>query len=430
MRIRGMKRIILLGIPHFNWKLIRFLTKKREFKNLRLFLKKSSYGNIIPQQDHCSSPVEFTSMVTGVKKEKHGIGYGKGSDQEYIKNGRMITRFDIKTKPIWDIVQENGMRVGIYHWLLTWPPKKVNGFMVTDRLSQDVRNKTYPKWLSKLLSEEELKYDIFNPEIAIDLIERFDVNLFLGMDEWAHGPTHILWEYLEPVKGEKRKSKEEVKKGRKELMNYYKWLDTFLKLVSEKFKDANIIIAGDSGMRPADYPPTYCTGREVIDLFKKLKIGIQLYAYDVYPPRLPKSHPTLYIPGKTPREKERIAEMLSKIKLKKTGESFIKDVKWKGNYLSFAFNFHPWLTNYKSGVIDLILPDGSDFKLWITKSTGVSFPKGGAFIAKGPLIREKLYVRKVNTVDITPTILYLLGINVPTYMDGKILKIVRDRCEK
>jgi hypothetical protein len=425
-----MERVFLIGIPHFNWKLIKLLIKKGDFKNLKLFLKKSSYGKIIPQQDHCSSPVEFTSMVTGVKKEKHGIGYGKGSDEEYVKDGRMITRLDIKAKPLWDIVQEYGKRVGIYHWLLTWPPKKIKGFMVTDRLSQDEKNKTYPKWLSKLLSEEELKYDIFNPEIAANLIEKFDVDLFLGMDEWAHGPTHILWEYIEPVKGEKRKSKEEIKKGREELINYYKWLEVFLGIVEDRFKDANVIIAGDSGMRPADYPPTYCTGREVIDLFKKLDIGIQLYAYDVYPPRLPKSHPTLYIPGKTLQQKKKIVEVLSRIKLKKTGDSFIKNIKWNGDYLSFVFNFHPWLTDYKSGDIFLILPDGTEFKLWITKSTGVSFPKGGAFIAKGPSIRENFYVGKVNTVDIAPTILHLLDIPSPKYMDGRVLKITKNKAKR
>ncbi len=410
------KRVFLIGIPHFDWKLVKLLIEREDFKNLRKLLEKSSYGDVFPQQEHCSSPVEFTSMITGVKKEKHSIGYGKGSDKEYVKDGRLITRLDIKTKTVWKIVEENGKKVGIYHWLLTWPPEKVDGFMITGRLSQD-KNKTYPKKLREVLPESEFTVaNRFNPSTAIQLIKTFDVDLFIGMDEGAHGPNHSLWEFIES----ESKSKETLN-GKKEFFALYKWIDLFLEFIDKEFPEAAIFIITDSGMRLAD-TPTYCTGAETIELFKKLGINMQLYAYDVYPPSLPKAKPKIYLPQRSAKEKEKILKMLSEIKIKSTGKNLIQDIKWEEDYLSFSFNFHPSLVNYKSGNLDLILPGGERFKLWITKLTGVSVPWGGAFIAKGPSIREDFYIGRVNTIDIAPTILHYMNIKIPEYMDGKILR--------
>ena len=93
----------------------------------------------------------MAKIVSSLQKSSK---YGKGSDKEYVKYGRMITRLDIKAKTIWEIAQEHGKRVGIYHWLLTWPPQKVNGFMICGRLSQSM-DKVYPPWLKRELDEEE-----------------------------------------------------------------------------------------------------------------------------------------------------------------------------------------------------------------------------------------------------------------------------------
>ena len=404
--------------------MIEAMKKSGKFTHLEQLIENGSYGDVVPQQDNCSSPVEFTSMVTGVKKEKHSIGYGKGDDKEYVKNGRIITRLDIKAKTIWEIAQEKGMNVGIYHWLLTWPPQKVNGFMICGRLSQN-KNKIYPPKLRKILPPEEFEVrNKFSPSVAIQLIKLFNVDLFVGMDESAHGPNHTLWEFIE---ANNKKGGKEIEKGRAKFLSLYKWLDEFIKNMDENFPNSTILIVSDSGMRLAD-EPVYCTGSEIIELFKKLEIKMQLYAYDLYPPHLPKTHPKLYLPGRNLEEKKKIVKMLSGIKIKRNRKKFIYNIKWEKNYLSFRFNFHPSLVNYKSGHFSLILPNGEELNLWVTKLTGVSIPRGGAFIAKGPRLKEKFYVGKVRTVDIAPTILYLLNIKVPNYMDGRVLRRMIKRC--
>ncbi|NUO07809.1 MAG: alkaline phosphatase family protein [Candidatus Brocadia sp.] len=51
----------------------------------------------------------------------------------------------------------------------------------------------------------------------------------------------------------------------------------------------------------------------------------------------------------------------------------------------------------------------------------------GIFIAKGGMLNDSLELENLNIVDIAPTILYLLGVEVPEDMDGRVLKeIIKD----
>ncbi|MEM5829493.1 MAG: alkaline phosphatase family protein [Candidatus Aenigmatarchaeota archaeon] len=414
--VRVRKRVFLIGIPHFDWKLVKIMIKEGEMKNFSRFLKDGSYGEIVPQEDKCSSPVEFTTIVTGVKKEKHGIGYGEYSDGEYLNAGRIYTRLDIKVKPIWDIAAEYGKKVGIYHWLLTWPAKKINGFMVTGRCSQDDEYKTYPKELRKIFwTDYPSESDFFNPHAALMLIKKYDVDLFICMEERTHGPTHTFWKYI----FSKSKNSQSIKR---KFFSLFQHLDFFLGEIEKKFPEAITIIATDSGNKIREYP-IYTLGNETIELTKKLGIDLQFYATDVYPQFLPKVKPVFYLPGKSEKEKEKIKKILGKIKLL-NGDRFIKNINWNGDYLSFSFNFHPSFTGYQCGWLNIILPNREKFKIWVTKQTGAPSPKRGVFAIKGPKIKKNYDIGKVKVEDIAPTILYLLNIPIPKWMDGKVIKEV------
>lgn len=392
------------------------MEKEGTFENLTSLKKEGSYGDIVPQETLCSTPIEFTSVITGVRKEKHSIGYGEHSDREYIDKGKLYTRLDIKAKTVWEMVLDNKKRVGMYQWLLTWPPKKINGFMVTGRASQD-ENKTYPKELKDILwLDYPSEPDFLDPDAAMMLIKTYDVDLFLGMEERIHGPIHIFWECVDSTDDKD----ERLNHMRKEFLEYFNYLDKFIGRLKKEFSDATLLIVSDSGNRLREYP-IYTLGNETIELSKKLDIDLQFYATDIYPSHLPKAKPTFYLPGKSQREKQRISDILNNI-MYKNGEHFIKDISWDGYNLSFSFNFHPDYIGDKCNWINLVLPDGEDFRIWVIRQTGASYPKGGVFIAKGPLIKENYNLGEVDILDIAPTLLHLLSIPVPKNMDGNPLK--------
>jgi hypothetical protein len=159
-------------------------------------------------------------------------------------------------------------------------------------------------------------------------------------------------------------------------------------------------------------------------MFEKLNLGLKLYAYDLYPPHLPKAKPELYIPQKTAPEKEKMIDTLRKIKVRKVNVRFFKELKWDGDWFSFSFNFHPkWLRDSDNPYIEVILPSGEIHRIWITRQTGAgTHTKGGVFIVKGPGIRKGHKIeQKIHSIDIAPTILWLLKCPVPNYMEGEIL---------
>src|SRR5207253_10752899 len=51
------------------------------------------------------------------------------------KDGKMIpvSGNERITKAFWNILSDYGARVGVVNWWVTWPPDKVNGYMVSDR---------------------------------------------------------------------------------------------------------------------------------------------------------------------------------------------------------------------------------------------------------------------------------------------------------
>ena len=59
-----------------------------------------------------------------------------------------------KNKEIWDFVGENGGKVGIINMPLTYPPKKVNGFMIAGGSFAKEYNFTYPQELESMLRKE------------------------------------------------------------------------------------------------------------------------------------------------------------------------------------------------------------------------------------------------------------------------------------
>ncbi|MBN1335730.1 MAG: alkaline phosphatase family protein [Deltaproteobacteria bacterium] len=64
------------------------------------------------------SPLLWTTMASGRRPERHGIhGFG-------------VHATDCTAARFWEPLQAAGLRVGLYKWLVTWPPQEVRGFMV------------------------------------------------------------------------------------------------------------------------------------------------------------------------------------------------------------------------------------------------------------------------------------------------------------
>jgi len=64
------------------------------------------------------SPIVWTTIATGQPLERHGI------------HGFRVTSPACQAARFWDVLEDRGMTVGLYKWLVTYPPREGSGFMV------------------------------------------------------------------------------------------------------------------------------------------------------------------------------------------------------------------------------------------------------------------------------------------------------------
>ncbi len=126
-------RVFLIGLDGADWNIIDPLIDAGRLPNLGRLARSGARGRlhtITPML----SPVIWTSIATGVVPDRHGIidflaTTGRDGEKVPVTSGLR------KTKAVWNILSEQGLTVGITGWWATFPAEKVNGFVVSDRVA-------------------------------------------------------------------------------------------------------------------------------------------------------------------------------------------------------------------------------------------------------------------------------------------------------
>lgn len=93
------------------------------------------------------TPAAWTTFMTGKGPGRHGIidflRYDPDADRLQFNN-----HIEIREKTIWEILSEKGVRVGSLNVPMTYPPRRVNGFMISGFDTPSVElDFTYPREL-------------------------------------------------------------------------------------------------------------------------------------------------------------------------------------------------------------------------------------------------------------------------------------------
>ncbi len=126
----GKKRVLLIGWDAADWQLIDPLLKKGFMPNLQKFLDEGVRGNI------CTlfpilSPILWNSIASGKTADKHGIlGFTEPDGKGYI---RPVTSTSRRCKAVWNILSQSGKRSCVVGWYASHPAERINGVVVTDQ---------------------------------------------------------------------------------------------------------------------------------------------------------------------------------------------------------------------------------------------------------------------------------------------------------
>ena len=277
---------------------------------------------------------------------------------------------------------------------------------------------------------------------------------------------HIYWKYLDKDTG--LYDTEKGKTFRKEIMGLYREMDEVLGDIFSKLSDdCQVFIMSDHGFcnlqryfyfnEWLSRNGYFNTGSKtwMVTAYQKLRVGKMLERF-IWFRRAQKMRQEgvrrlvdwentsaytreqgLFVnlvgreeKGSVPPERyeavcSEIAEKLKAFTDPDTGERVVGSISFKnelyhGPYMEMAADFIPVLDDYRTFIHDAVMRDKL-FDSIDESPEGIHHPDG-VFAAFGPNIRGGLELEGANIVDVTPTILYALGLPVPDHMDGRVME--------
>lgn len=128
-------KLVVLGLDGATWDIIHPLFEENYLPNL-MKLRQDGASGILKSEEPIRSPRVWTTMSTGRHADIHGI------------DGFFSSRLDLQCPRIWDICHQNGMNVGLFAWLVTWPPRDPFSFII-------------PSWMARTPETKPIEYSIY-----------------------------------------------------------------------------------------------------------------------------------------------------------------------------------------------------------------------------------------------------------------------------
>ena len=131
---------VVIGLDGAAWHLLEPMFEAGVMPRLQALRQRGAAGTLrstVPTY----TPPAWTSAVTGVNPGRHGVygfieGNAQSERQELMHSGK------IKAPTLWEIANDQGARCGIYNLPLSYPPRPLDGWMVSGMLTPGVRRET------------------------------------------------------------------------------------------------------------------------------------------------------------------------------------------------------------------------------------------------------------------------------------------------
>ena len=174
-------RLLIVGLDGATFSVLEPQMEEGHMPNLKRFVAEGVSGVLSSTQPPIT-PAAWTTFMTGKGPGQHGIlDFEKYDPTEHKLT--FNSTYQIREKTIWELLSEKGLRVGSLNVPMTFPPRPVNGFMVSGFETPSIDEQfTYPP---------ELKEEIFR------LIP--DYNYRTNWRRSARGARAILADNLEYI---------------------------------------------------------------------------------------------------------------------------------------------------------------------------------------------------------------------------------------
>ena len=144
MSKRLARRVLLLGWDAADWKIIHPLLERGEMPVLNHLIENGVSGNLATLFP-IISPILWNSIATGKRADKHGIlGFIEPTPDG--AGARPVSSTSRRSKALWNILSQSGMRSGTINWFASHPAEPVTGEVFTNRFPHALQATTadYP----------------------------------------------------------------------------------------------------------------------------------------------------------------------------------------------------------------------------------------------------------------------------------------------
>ena len=463
-------KILVIELDGATWDVINPLVNAGKLPNIASLINKGVSGNLISDPP-LISPRLWVSIFSGKKSNDHGV--------EFFGSSSAM----VKSKRLWDICSDKGLKVGVFGSFVTWPPYPVNGFMVPSIFS--LGPETYPeqyKFLQELTLGERKKNlpksggkgskfsRIFQSIEYAYKLKRHGVHIATYLDGiffylnniiknphqderyWKKGILHLrictdffsylykkykpdfstihihlcdalshrYWKYYEPGKFNYVANNDINKYGGVIPDSYIEADRTIGCFVKMLDNNTNILILSDHGSAAME------TLRESFKLKSDILLKLLGIGKNVIPANVG-FLTFLYFFDKGLMA--RISKSLDEMRFSDNGQK-VFDIIFEESLFGIRLTEKLWGTKIDP---DRMIDAGSYGK--ITFSTIFSPHKmevsgdhklEGVFILSGPGIKKGFRMQDASIYDITPTILTIMGLPAASDMHGRILKDIFD----
>ena len=438
-----------------------------DLPNLKRLMQEGAYGKLnstIPPL----SATAWTSIFTGKTPADTSIfEYVYRKDYSYDEL-HVITSKNIKAETVWQIASKMDKKSIVCYVPLSWPIKPFNGALISGALtpSGESIKSVYPENLKleikdnfgevptpdlpnfRDLNEMEIVREVTKLterqlDVAEYLLKNKEWDLFIEIVGLSDRMNHSFWKYMDPGH-RKYDPNSEFKNVLKE---YYKFVDKklgdFLELLDE---DTTVIIISDHGIKRlhnrvnlTDWliQNNYMVLKDPINSKCKFDLSMvdwektRVFAIGAYEGQI-----FINLEGREPSgivKKEDYSDLIEELvaKIKEIpGDNgkeldtkfFRKKDFFRGNYEDIAPDLIVYFDNLQYGCNNSLIGNETLWNLETAMGGDDScHSQQGIFIMKnGKSINKNL--NEVDNLDISPTILNNLGIEVPEGMTGKIIE--------
>lgn len=122
-------RLLIIGLDGATFAILDPLLDTGRMPNLKRFMTDGVWG-VLESTQPPITPAAWTTFMTGKGPGRHGIL----DFETYDATTHTLTfnsTYEIREKTLWQLLSEKGLRVGSLNVPMTYPPKPVNGFMIS-----------------------------------------------------------------------------------------------------------------------------------------------------------------------------------------------------------------------------------------------------------------------------------------------------------